>query len=150
MIERPRIVVAAVIERDGRFLLVEERSGDRIVYNQPAGHLEAGETLIEAVTRETREETAWGFRPTNLVGVYHWSSLESQVTYLRFCFSGECLDHDNALRLDEGILRACWFTYDEILERFEQHRSPLVLRCIDDYLAGKEYPLTLYTHLPAA
>ncbi len=149
MNERPRITVAAVIEQDGRFLLVEEQSGERTVYNQPAGHLETGESLLEAAVRETREESAWRFQPTALVGVYHWLSPENGVTYLRFCFTGECLDHDPQQALDSGIIRTWWLTRDELLERSAQHRSPLVLRCIDDYRAGKRYPLTLYTNFPA-
>jgi ADP-ribose pyrophosphatase YjhB (NUDIX family) len=143
------ITVAAVIEREGRYLLVEEQSGERIVYNQPAGHLESGETLLEAVARETREETAWHFRPTALLGIYSWTSLEKNLTYLRFCFTGECLEHDPHQPLDSGIIRTWWLTREEVIVRAPQHRSPLVLRCIDDYRAGKRYPLTIYTDIPA-
>lgn len=144
------ITVAAVIEREGRYLLVEEQSGERIVYNQPAGHLESGETLLEAVTRETREETAWHFRPTALLGIYRWTSLENNLTYLRFCFTGECLEHDPHQPLDTGILRTWWLTREEVIASAPKHRSPLVLRCIDDYRTGKRYPLTIYTDIPAA
>lgn len=150
MNDRPHITVAAVIEREGRFLLVEEQSGDRTVYNQPAGHLETGESLLEAVVRETQEETAWRFHPSALLGVYHWVSPENKVTYLRFCFTGECLDHDPHQALDTGIIRTWWLTRDEVMARTPQHRSPLVLRCIDDYRAGKRYPLELYTDIPTA
>lgn len=150
MNERPHITVAAVIERDGRYLLVEERSGARTVYNQPAGHLEAGESLLEAVARETWEETAWRFQPTALLGIYQWTGRDNGVTYLRFCFSGECADHDPHQTLDDGIVRALWLTHDEVLARRAQHRSPLVLRCIDDYRAGRRYPLSLYAELSAA
>ena len=145
MNDRLHITVAAVIEREGRYLLVEERSGGRIVYNQPAGHVELGESLLEAVIRETWEETAWRFQPQALSGVYQWTSPENHNTYLRFCFTGLCQDHDPHQALDTGIIRTWWLTRDDILARTEQHRSPLVLHCIDDYQAGKRYPLELYT-----
>lgn len=144
---KPHITVAAVIEQDRRFLLVEERSGGRAVYNQPAGHLERGESLLEAVVRETWEETAWRFQPTALSGIYQWTSPKNQVTYLRFCFIGLCHGHDPRQPLDSGIIRTCWLARDEILERAERLRSPLVVRCIDDYRAGKRYPLELYTNI---
>jgi ADP-ribose pyrophosphatase YjhB (NUDIX family) len=150
MNDRPRITVAAVIEMDGRFLLVEERSDDEIVYNQPAGHLEAGESLLEAVVRETREETAWHFQPTAVLGIYHWASPKNRATYLRFCFTGKCLGHDPHQTLDSGIIRAWWLTRNEVIARTPQLRSPLVLRCIDDYLTGKRYPLALYADIPTA
>ena len=110
MNDRPRITVAAVIEQEGRFLLVEERSGEEIVFNQPAGHLEKGESLLEAVVRETQEETAWRFRPTAILGVYHWASPKNHVSYLRFSFTGECLAHHPDQALDNGIIRALWLT----------------------------------------
>ena len=150
MHDRPRITVAAVIEKEGRFLLVEERSGEEIVYNQPAGHLEMGESLLDAVTRETREETAWRFRPTALLGVYRWTSPKNQTTYLRFSFTGECLGHDPDQALDSDIIRTWWLSRDEVVARTAQLRSPLVMRCIDDYLAGKRYPLALYADISAA
>lgn len=150
MKERPRITVAAVIEREGRYLLVEEQSGARTVYNQPAGHLETGESLLAAVVRETWEESAWRFEPTALVGIYQWTGRDNGVTYLRFCFSGDCGGHDPHQRLDEGILRAWWLNHDEVVACRAQHRSPLVMRCIDDYRAGKRYPLSLYADLTAA
>jgi phosphatase NudJ len=147
MNDRPHITVAAVIEQDGRFLLVEEQSAGRIVFNQPAGHVEQGESLLEAVVRETWEETAWRFQPTALSGIYQWTSPENQISYLRFCFTGVCHDHDPHQALDTGIIRAWWLTHDDILARAQQHRSPLVLRCIDDYRAGKRYPLELYADI---
>ena len=150
MIDRPHITVAAVIERDGRFLLVEEQSGGRTVYNQPAGHLESGENLVEAVIRETREETAWHFQPLALSGIYQWTNPENQIGYLRFCFTGTCHDHDPDQSLDTGIIRTWWLTRDDIMARAHQHRSPLVMRCIDDYHAGKRYPLELYTDISTA
>jgi len=150
MNDRLHITVAAAIEKDGHFLLVEERSDDEIVFNQPAGHLEAGESLIEAVVRETQEETAWHFQPTAILGIYHWASPKNQVTYLRFCFTGECLGHDPHQTLDNGIIRAWWLTRNEVIARTPQLRSPLVLRCIDDYLAGKRFPLALYADITSA
>ena len=147
---KPSVTVAAIIERDSRFLLVEEETSDGIRFNQPAGHLDPHESLIEAVARETLEEAAHEFTPTALVGVYMSRYLSSRtgkdVTYLRFAFCGEVgRQHDR--ELDEGILRAVWMTYDELLACQEKHRSPLVLRCIDDYLAGQRNPLTtIYTH----
>lgn len=144
MIWTPHITVAAVIENDGRYLLVEEQSGEQLVYNQPAGHVEPGESVIDAVVRETREETAWGFRPTALLGVYRWVHPAHDTTYLRFCFTGECFDHDPAQPLDAGIARTWWLSRPEIMEVSGQLRSPLVLRCIDDYVSGRRYPLDVY------
>ncbi|WP_132257326.1 NUDIX hydrolase [Paucimonas lemoignei] len=147
---KPSVTVAAIIEREGRFLLVEEETSDGIRFNQPAGHLDPGETLAHAVTRETLEESAHDFEPTALVGIYMSRYLSSrtgkEVTYLRFAFCGEVgAKHD--LPLDVGILRAVWMTYDEMLACREKHRSPLVMQCVDDYLQGKRAPLSLlYTH----
>ncbi|GIZ52965.1 NUDIX hydrolase [Noviherbaspirillum aridicola] len=147
---KPSVTVAAIIEKDGRFLLVEEETSDGIRLNQPAGHLDPNETLIEAVARETQEEAAYEFSPTALVGLYMSTYLSSrtnkEVTYLRFAFCGElgrALDQP----LDEGILRTVWMTREEMLACEERHRSPLVLRCVDDYLAGRRAPLSMiYTH----
>lgn len=147
---KPSVTVAAIIERNGRFLLVEEETSDGIRFNQPAGHLDPNESLIEAVSRETLEEAAYDFSPTALVGMYMSRYLSSrtgkEVTYLRFAFAGE-LGRAHDRPLDHGILRTVWMTRDEMLACQEKHRSPLVLRCIDDYLAGKGAPLSLiYTH----
>ncbi len=147
---KPSVTVAAIIERDGRFLLVEEETSDGIRFNQPAGHLDPGESLIQAVSREALEETAHEFTPTALVGMYMSRYLSSrtgeEVTYLRFAFTGEvgaALDQP----LDVGILRAVWMTREEMVAIRERHRSPLVLQCVDDYLAGKRSPLSvIYTH----
>ncbi len=147
---KPSVTVAAIIERDGRFLLVEEETSDGIRFNQPAGHLDPGESLIQAVSREALEETAHEFTPTALVGMYMSRYLSSrtgeEVTYLRFAFAGEvgaALDQP----LDVGILRAVWMTREEMVAIRERHRSPLVLQCVDDYLAGKRNPLSvIYTH----
>jgi len=143
--ERPRITVAAVIERGGQFLLVEEDDDGRDLFNQPAGHLELNESLVEACAREVLEESAWHFRPRELVGIYRWSKPQTPsteaVTYLRFAFCGELGAHEAGRRLDAGILRAVWLDADAIRASRERHRSPLVLRCVEDYLAGRRYPL---------
>lgn len=137
----PDITVAAVVVRDGRFLVVEERIKGRDVFNQPAGHVEAGETLLEAVIRETLEETAWTLRPTALLGAYQWQAPRATRPTLRFAFIGEVLGHDPARALDRGILAARWLTRGDLLEQSTRLRSPLVLRCIDDFLAGRRQPL---------
>jgi 8-oxo-dGTP pyrophosphatase MutT (NUDIX family) len=147
---KPSVTVAAVIERDGRFLLVEEETSDGVRFNQPAGHLDPNESLIEAVARETLEEAAHDFSATGLVGMYMSSYLSArtgkQVTYLRFAFCGD-LGQEHDRPLDHGILRTVWMTREEMLACEGQHRSPLVLRCVDDYLAGRRAPLSLiYTH----
>ncbi len=148
---KPSVTVAAIIERqDGRFLLIEEETSDGIRINQPAGHLDPFESLEQAVVREALEETAHDFTPIGLVGVYmtRYQSTRTgeDVTYLRFAFCGEPgAAHDQPL--DEGILRTLWLTYEEIVACREHHRSPLVLRCVDDYLKGRRMPLSmLYTH----
>ena len=146
MVWKPNVTVAAVVERDGKFLLVEEETESGLAFNQPAGHLEAGEALLDAVVREALEETAYTFRPTHLVGVYQWPHPEKGITYLRFAFTGELLGHDPARVLDEGIIAARWMTLDEIRASWERHRSPLILRCCEDWLAGKRYPLDLLVH----
>jgi 8-oxo-dGTP pyrophosphatase MutT (NUDIX family) len=140
---RPSVTVAAVIERDGRFLLVEELANGRRVLNQPAGHLDPGESLVAAVAREVLEETAHVFRPTGLVGVYRWIYDKEDVTFLRFCFSGEASGFDPGRTLDKEILALHWLTPDELKSRSPMHRSPLVQRCVEDYLAGRRYPLEL-------
>lgn len=143
---KPSVTVAAIIERDGKFLLVEEETSEGVRFNQPAGHLDQGESLEQAVVRETLEETAHDFTPTALVGMY-MSRYVSQrtghdVTYLSFSFCGEVgAKHDQPL--DAGILRAVWMSYDELVACQEKHRSPSVLQRVDDYLAGKRAPLSL-------
>jgi len=137
---QPHITVAAVVERGGKFLLVEEETHEGRVYNQPAGHWEQEESIMEAIVRETREETAWRFRPVGLVGIYRWQVPSNGMTYLRFCFHGEVDDHRPEQPLDAGILRATWRTRDSLSEE-QRLRSPMVLRCIDDYLAGHHFPL---------
>ncbi len=143
---KPHVTVAAVIERNSRFLTVEEVSDGQLVYNQPAGHLDEGESLITAVVRETQEETAWSFTPEALVGIYRWRNPDNNSTYLRVCFTGQCTSHDPNQRLDTGIVRAEWLSRAE-LDASGRLRSPMVMRCIDDYLAGIRYPLDLLSDL---
>ena len=144
---KPNVTVAAVIERDGRFLLVEEQSPEGLKLNNPAGHLDPGESPVEGCARETLEETAYAFRPTALVGVYLSRQLRKRtgedVTYLRFAFCGELGAADPTRKLDHGIVRTLWLTPEEIRASVSRHRSPLLLRCVEDYLAGKRAPLDL-------
>jgi NADH pyrophosphatase NudC (nudix superfamily) len=147
MPQSPDITVAALAEREGRFLLVEERIARRLVFNQPAGHVERGETLLEAVARETREETAWRFTSEAYLGAYLWRHPGTGRSSLRFAFIGNVTDHDAQQPLDHGILRTHWMTRAQLLEQESRLRSPLVLRCIDDYLAGQRRPLTQVGHL---
>jgi 8-oxo-dGTP pyrophosphatase MutT (NUDIX family) len=141
---RPRVTVAALIERDGRFLFVEERDDrGRLVINQPAGHVEAGESLMEAVIRETFEETAWRTEPEAIVGLYQWSRPDGSLSYLRVAIAGRAASYDPAAALDEGIECAVWLSPEELAERRDMHRSPLVMRCIEDYLAGERHPLSI-------
>ena len=141
------VTVAAIIERDGRFLVVEELAAGRRVFNQPAGHLESGESLLEAAVRETLEETGHRFAPSSLVGVYLWQSPEAGTTFLRVAFCGAAEPPKGPVELDEGILAAHWLTRSQMLSRAPELRSPMVLRCVDDYLAGRRFPLTCLTHL---
>ena len=143
---KPNVTVAAVLEREGKFLLVEEETDEGIRFNQPAGHLECRESLTDAVIREALEETGYRFVPQYLVGVYNWRNEARDVTYLRFAFAGEIIGHDAQRPLDEGIIAARWLTMDEIRSLEARHRSPLILRCIEDWQAGKRYPLDLITH----
>ncbi|MGC2049544.1 MAG: NUDIX hydrolase [Gallionella sp.] len=146
MIWKPNVTVAAVIERDGKFLLVEEETSQGLRYNQPAGHLEADESLLAAVMREVLEESAYHFVPQHLLGIYRWHSSESDTTYLRFAFTGALIGHDPDRPLDNGIMQALWLAPEEIRAAQKRHRSPLILRCVEDYLAGKRYPLDILVH----
>jgi 8-oxo-dGTP pyrophosphatase MutT (NUDIX family) len=137
------MTVAAVIEQDGHFLLVRERSGGRLVYNQPAGHLEDNESLLEAVVRETLEETAWRFEPEAVVGIYRWRHPRKQETYMRVTFAGQGTAYLPDRQLDPDIDGVVWMDADEIRARQDELRSPLVMRSIADYLEGNAHPLTL-------
>ena len=141
------VTVAAVIERAGKFLMVEERSGSGLVLNQPAGHLEQGESLLAAVTRETLEDTGHRFDPDQVVGFYLWHSLDAETTYFRVAFCGDAEPSADVAALDDGIVAVHWLTRPQLVARAHQLRSPMVLRCIDDYLAGQRYPLDCLAHL---
>ncbi len=143
MVWKPRVTVAAVIEKAGRFLLVEEHTSRGLQFNQPAGHLEENETLIEAVKREVFEETGWRFEPEALVGIHLWRRNPKHSTFLRYCFSGQCHSHDPDQPLDEGIVATHWLTPEEINAEPKRLRSPLISVSIADYLAGQRYPLSI-------
>ena len=148
MIWKPNVTVAAVVEREGRFLLVEEQIVPRepTVFNQPAGHLEPGESLIQAVIRETLEETGYTFVPEWLIGIYHWHSVDNDTTYLRFAFSGRVTDFDPDYVREAAVISADWYDMPLIESLVTRHRSPLVKQCIQDFMAGKRYPLQILTH----
>ncbi len=144
---RPAVTVATIVVHDGRFLLVEEETRDGVRLNQPAGHLEAGETLVDAAVRETLEETGYRVVPTALVGIYRWRAMATGPTFIRFAFAGDVVAHETRRTLDKGILRALWLPYGDLVARRDMHRSPLVLRCVDDYRAGSRRPLDLVTEM---
>ena len=143
MILKPHVTVAAIIEENGHFLLIEENVAGKVVINQPAGHLDQGESLIHAVIRETREETAYLFKPESITGIYRWQHPENQDTYLRVAYCGHTVEHDPDAKLDSGIIKATWLTREALLSQEIPLRSAMVLQCIDDYLAGTRYPLEL-------
>jgi 8-oxo-dGTP pyrophosphatase MutT (NUDIX family) len=150
---RPDVTVATIVPRAGRFLVVEERIRGELVLNQPAGHLEAGESLLDAAQRETLEETGWAVELTHLVGAYQWTTPDGRREFLRFTFAARPLEHDAARPLDTGIVRAVWLTRDEIAAQRDRLRSPMVLGNVDDWLAGAHFPLRvvqslLRTHAP--
>jgi ADP-ribose pyrophosphatase YjhB (NUDIX family) len=147
LLPRPTVTVATVVERDGRFLLVEEETRWGRKLNQPAGHLEPGESLAAAAMRETLEETAWSVLPTALVGVYRWEAADNGATFVRFTFCAQARGHDPHRTLDVGIVGAVWLAYEEIAGRRGDHRSPLVQRCLDDYRAGVRWPLEVVTEV---
>lgn len=143
---KPNVTVAAIVEKDGRFLMVEEETSSGLRINQPAGHLEQGEDLIAAVCREVLEETACHFIPKGLVGIYQAESTTTDITYLRFTFFGDVSEHYPDRPLDDGIVAAHWMTADEIRASEPKHRSPAILRCLDDWLNGKRYDLSILTN----
>ena len=143
---KPSVTVAALVERDGRFLVVEEQTSAGLRFNQPAGHLDAEESLIDACAREALEETGCVVTPRALVGVYQWTVPAGDITYLRFAF--DCrLDHiETGRQLDDGIVAAHWLTLAELRATQERHRSPLVLQCVEDWVAGRRLPLDSIRH----
>jgi ADP-ribose pyrophosphatase YjhB (NUDIX family) len=143
MVWKPHVTVAAVIEQDNRFLLVEEETPRGLQFNQPAGHFEKNEDLIAAVKREVKEETAWHFEPEHLISIQLWRRNPEFPTFLRICFSGRCHGHDPDHPLDDGIVATHWLTRDEIAANQHRLRSPLVLISVDEYLSGHRYPLSL-------
>lgn len=143
----PHLTVAAIIEQAGHFLLVEEHSEDRVVLNQPAGHVEDNEGVVDAVIRETLEESGRHFTPEAITGIYRWRSPLNGVTYLRVAFCGNCSERDRDIELDADIITTHWLDQAALDERRQQLRSPLVRRCINDYLAGQRYPLDLINEM---
>lgn len=141
------MTVAAVIEHDGRFLVVEEFADGERVFNQPAGHLEPGEALLDAVVREVREETGTRFLPEAVVGIYRWVNPVNRETHVRIAFVGAIEEDETAPELDEPIIARHWLSYEELQAKRKQLRSPLVLGCIDDYRLGVRYPLSLLREL---
>ena len=148
MVWKPRVTVAVVAEIEQRFLMVEENVQGAVRFNQPAGHLEDKESLLDAVIRECLEETAWHFQPEALLGIYRWRNNSNGDTYLRVAFCGRCRSMQKHRTLDADIVAAHWLTLDEIQSLADQLRSPLVLRSIHDYLRGKRYPLEVLVDFP--
>ena len=146
---RPDLTVAAIVQRDGRFLIVEERIQQANVLNQPAGHVEDRESPIDAVIRETLEETAWHFVPRHLLGMYLWRNDANGRTTVRIAISGDVSHHDPNRRLDHGIIRAQWLRRDELAAQATRLRSPLVLLCVDDFLAGRRHDLDVLQQVGA-
>jgi len=147
MIWKPHATVAAIIEQDNRFLIIEEEVSGDIQYNQPAGHVEDGESFIDAVVRETLEEAARDFTPDYVTGVYLWKHPGNQESFIRVAFSGRVTAHYPEQALDDGIITTHWMSRDEVAALGDKLRSPMVLHCIDDYIAGKQYPLDLLNHV---
>ena len=145
--QRPAVSVATIVERDGCFLLVEERTRGGLRLNQPAGHLEAGETLVAGAVRETLEESAWRVDVTELVGIYLWQPPDSRRAYLRFAFAATARAQEPSRALDDGIVRALWMSAADMRGCLARHRSPMVMRCVDDHLAGRRLPLDWIVNL---
>lgn len=137
----PHATVAVVVEdKHGRFLMVEEHSSGRVVFNQPAGHIEEDEAIVDAAKREALEETGWDIEPEHFLGLYTYKSPANGVTYYRFCFTGKARQHITH-KLDTGIIAAHWLSLDDIRQLGDQLRSPLVVKSIEDYRNGRRYPL---------
>jgi 8-oxo-dGTP pyrophosphatase MutT (NUDIX family) len=143
------LTVAAIAEADGRFLFVQERVARRVVLNQPAGHVEAGESLLDAVVRETREETGRRFTPQSVTGIYQWQGPAGRMI-LRVAFAGLVDERQPEALLDRAIIRTLWLDRGQLAARLTEHRSPLVPLCVDDYLRGARYPLAMMSHVPLA
>ncbi|PCJ26088.1 MAG: NUDIX hydrolase [SAR86 cluster bacterium] len=146
MTELPHITVATIVEREGQFLMVKEMSDSQIVYNQPAGHLEKNETLLQAAERETLEETAWRVKPTHLLGIYQYTSPTNGISYVRHCFITEALEQVVDQALDTAIIETQWLSFSDLKARSDEMRSPLVLKVIADYLSGQRFPLSLLSN----
>ena len=144
---KPHVTVATVVEIKGHFLTVEEMIAKQPQLNQPAGHLEDNESLVEATVRECMEETGWLFKPEYLIGIYRWKNPDTREAFLRFAFGGKLQEFYPERPLDKGILTACWMTHDELVQQSHRLRSPLVIQSVDDYLAGKHYPLSLLSDI---
>lgn len=143
----PHATVATIVEKDGKFLFVEELADGARVINQPAGHIEDNESIAQAALRETLEETGWHVELKHLVGIYTYRAPHNGVTYYRFCFACKALTAVEGYALDTDILSAQWLSYDEVAAKAEMHRSPLLMKCLDDYLAGKQAPMDfIYEH----
>ena len=142
---KPHVTVAAIATLDNKFLMVEEKIEGKYVYNQPAGHLEPKESLLDAVIRETLEETSWVYKPEALIGIYRWCNPQNNITFLRFAFQGLCLDFDENRTLDPDIHRCLWMTIEELEACSASMRSPLVMQCVRDYLKGIRHPLDILT-----
>lgn len=146
-----QVIVASILERDGRFLLIEEPVNGTLKLNQPAGRLEVGETLLQGAIRETREESGYTFIPSHIVGVYDYFHVPTGVLFLRVAYSGAVVAMDGVTRPSDPHIHAVhWLTYEELAQSRDRHRSPFVMRCVEDHLAGKAYPLDLITHFPAS
>ena len=143
MLWKPDVTVAAIIRQQNRYLLVEEYAKNSLVYNQPAGHLEKNESLVNAVKREVMEETAREFYPEFLTGIYLFSDQQIDTCYLRFCFYGECSNVNTKQKLDKEILQTVWMSYEEIKASQDRLRTPLVEKCISDYLSGQQFHLNV-------
>jgi ADP-ribose pyrophosphatase YjhB (NUDIX family) len=142
---RPHITVATVVENNGLFLMVEEESGGEIVLNQPAGHLEPNESLIDCAKREVLEETRWEVEIVSLLGINLYHSKKNNVTYHRTTFVGKPIKEQVELSLDDGIVNAIWMSIEDIESLSKRHRSPMVMQSINDYLSQKHYPLSIFS-----